>query len=47
MSASHILPLEMLDKCIGAKVWIIMKHEKELSGIMRGFDEYMRIIKIH
>jgi U6 snRNA-associated Sm-like protein LSm5 len=43
MSASYTLPQELMDKCIGSKVWVIMKSEKEVCGILRGFDEYFRI----
>jgi small nuclear ribonucleoprotein (snRNP)-like protein len=51
MSGSHILPIgnninkyniELMDKVIGSKVWIIMKGDKEVCGILRGFDDYMR-----
>jgi len=42
MSASYTLPIELLDKCIGNKVWIIMKSDKELVGVLRGFDDYFR-----
>jgi U6 snRNA-associated Sm-like protein LSm5 len=31
----------MLDNIIGSKVWIIMKGDKEIVGVMRGFDKYM------
>ncbi len=43
MSASYTLPQELLDKCIGSKVWVFMISELEVSGILRGFDEYFRI----
>jgi U6 snRNA-associated Sm-like protein LSm5 len=46
MSASHILPQELLDKCIGQKTWIIMKTDKEIAGTLRGFDEFFRNIYI-
>jgi U6 snRNA-associated Sm-like protein LSm5 len=42
MSATYTLPIELLDKCIGNKVWIIMKSDKELVGVLRGFDDYFR-----
>ncbi len=42
MSNSQIFPLELLDKCIGNKVWILMKTEKEIVGTLRGFDDYLR-----
>lgn len=41
-STNYILPLELLDKCIGSKIWIIMKNNKEFVGTLRGFDPYLR-----
>jgi U6 snRNA-associated Sm-like protein LSm5 len=41
---SHILPLELIDKCIGSKLWIIMKGDKELVGTLRGFDDYVNMV---
>ena len=32
---SQILPSELLDKCIGSKIWILMKGDKELVGTLR------------
>lgn len=37
-----IQPLHVLDKCIGERVWILMKNKKEFVGLLKGFDEYMR-----
>jgi U6 snRNA-associated Sm-like protein LSm5 len=37
-----ILPIGLLDKCIGSKVWIIMKGNKEIVGVLRGYDDYLR-----
>jgi U6 snRNA-associated Sm-like protein LSm5 len=42
---SAIQPIGLLDKCIGNKVWIIMKGGKEICGILKGYDDYMRNIK--
>ncbi|PXF49862.1 U6 snRNA-associated Sm-like protein LSm5 [Gracilariopsis chorda] len=50
MSSKHsnpvpqILPLELVDKCIGSRIWIIMRGEKELVGTLRGFDEFVNMI---
>ncbi|KAI8109449.1 hypothetical protein M9434_000731 [Picochlorum sp. BPE23] len=41
---SQILPSELLDKCIGSKIWILMKGEKELVGTLRGFDVYVNMV---
>lgn len=37
------LPLALVDKCIGNRMWIIMKNDKELDGILCGFDDYMNM----
>jgi small nuclear ribonucleoprotein (snRNP)-like protein len=37
------ISLELIDKCIGSKLWIVMKGDKELVGILRGFDDYVSI----
>jgi small nuclear ribonucleoprotein (snRNP)-like protein len=38
----RMTPIGMLDGFIGSRVWIIMKTEKEIFGMLRGFDDYMR-----
>merc|ERR1712154_488358 len=35
---------ELIDKCIGSRLWIIMKGDKELVGILRGFDDYVNMV---
>ena len=42
--ASKIQPLALVDKCIGSRIWVIMKGDKEVSGILRGFDEYVNMV---
>ncbi len=39
--ATLVFPLELLDKCIGQKIWIITKGKKEYVGLLRGFDDYL------
>jgi hypothetical protein len=34
---------ELIDKCIGSKLWVIMKGDKEFVGTLRGFDDYVSI----
>lgn len=29
---STLLPLELVDKCIGSRIHILMKNDKEISG---------------
>lgn len=42
---AQILPLELVDKCIGSRIWIIMRGEKELVGTLRGFDDFVNIVR--
>ena len=42
--AGRLLPLELIDKCIGSRVWIIMKGDKEIVGTLRGFDEFVNMV---
>lgn len=41
-TAQRILPLELIDKAIGSKIWILMRGTKEVVGTLRGFDDYVR-----
>ncbi|CAK4115986.1 unnamed protein product [Aphanomyces euteiches] len=40
----RLLPLELIDKCIGSRIWIIMKGDKEFVGTLRGFDDYVNMV---
>lgn len=44
MSLGRLLPLELIDKCIGSRLWIIMKGDKEFVGTLRGFDDYVNMV---
>ena len=39
-----MLPLEVVDKCIGRKLWVVMKGDKEFYGTLQGFDDYLNMI---
>ncbi|RKF54417.1 putative U6 snRNA-associated Sm-like protein LSm5 [Erysiphe neolycopersici] len=39
--ASQLLPLELIDKCVGSKIWVVMKGDKEFCGVLLGFDDYV------
>eukprot|EP00727_Mastigamoeba_balamuthi_P000926 m51a1_g10830 hypothetical protein (94) ;mRNA; f:32729-33457 len=41
---SQLLPLELVDKCCGSKVWVIMKSDREFVGTLRGFDDFVNIV---
>ena len=38
------LPLELIDKCIGSKIWILMKNNKEFVGTLVGFDDFVNLV---
>ncbi|KAI0080298.1 Sm-like ribonucleoprotein [Panus rudis PR-1116 ss-1] len=42
--ASQILPLELIDRCIGSRIWVIMKQEREFTGILTGFDDFVNMV---
>lgn len=35
---------ELIDKCIGSRIWIVMRGDKELVGTLRGFDDYVNMV---
>lgn len=39
-----ILPLALIDKCIGSRIYVVMKGDREFSGTLRGFDEYVNMV---
>ncbi|OAF70030.1 U6 snRNA-associated Sm-like protein LSm5 [Intoshia linei] len=41
---SSILPLELIDKCIGSRIHIVMKHEVEIVGTLLGFDDFVNMV---
>ncbi len=41
---TRILPLELLDKAIGSKIWILMRSQTEIVGTLRGFDDYVNLV---
>uniref|UniRef100_A0A671QCC7 LSM5 homolog, U6 small nuclear RNA and mRNA degradation associated n=1 Tax=Sinocyclocheilus anshuiensis TaxID=1608454 RepID=A0A671QCC7_9TELE len=46
---SQLLPLELVDKCIGSRIHIVMKNDKEIVGTLLGFDDFVSILlhKVH
>ncbi|GES89877.1 U6 snRNA-associated Sm-like protein LSm5 [Rhizophagus clarus] len=43
-ATNQLLPLELIDKCIGSKIWVIMKSEREFTGTLLGFDDYVNMV---
>ncbi|KAL9958836.1 hypothetical protein ACROYT_G035904 [Oculina patagonica] len=46
-SESQLLPLELIDKCIGSRIHIVMKSDKEIVGVLLGFDDYVNILSVY
>jgi hypothetical protein len=44
MSSIKMMPLALLDKCIGQRLWIIMKSKREFAGTLRGFDDFFNMV---
>ncbi|SHO79847.1 Similar to S.cerevisiae protein LSM5 (Lsm (Like Sm) protein) [Malassezia sympodialis ATCC 42132] len=44
MSGATILPLELVDRCIGSRIWVVMKSEREFVGTLLGFDDYVNMV---
>ena len=42
--ADRLQPLALIDKCIGSRILILMKGDKEIVGTLRGFDEYVNMV---
>lgn len=41
MTDGSLTRAELIDKCIGSRLWIVMKGDKEFLGTLRGFDDYV------
>ena len=35
---------ELVDKCIGSRIHIIMKNDKEIVGTLLGFDDFVNML---
>ena len=31
----------MIDRCIGSRIWVIMKNDREFTGTLLGFDDFV------
>ena len=43
-ATTRLQPLALIDKCIGSRIWVLMKGDKELIGTLRGFDEFVNMV---
>lgn len=41
---SQILPLELVDKCIGSKILVLVKSKVEFTGTLVGFDDFVNMV---
>lgn len=41
---SFFLIQELVDKCIGSRIHIIMKNDKEIVGTLLGFDDFVNML---
>lgn len=41
---TQLLPLELVDKCIGSRIHIVMKSDKEIVGTLLGFDDFVNMV---
>lgn len=39
-----ILPLELVDKAIGSRIWVILRNGLEFKGTLVGFDDYVNMV---
>ncbi|CAD7681457.1 unnamed protein product [Nyctereutes procyonoides] len=39
-----LLPLELVDKCIGSRIHIVLKSDKEIVGTLLGFDDFVNMV---
>ncbi|VVT45534.1 uncharacterized protein SAPINGB_P000782 [Magnusiomyces paraingens] len=43
-SLAPLLPLELVDKAIGARIWVILRSGREFKGTLVGFDDYVNMV---
>lgn len=41
VNSSIIRYSELIDRCIGSRIWVIMKSEREFTGTLLGFDDFV------
>uniref|UniRef100_A0AC34FK98 U6 snRNA-associated Sm-like protein LSm5 n=2 Tax=Panagrolaimus TaxID=55784 RepID=A0AC34FK98_9BILA len=44
VNPSTLMPLELVDKCIGSRIWVILKSEREIVGTLVGFDDFVNMV---
>nr|XP_058154029.1 U6 snRNA-associated Sm-like protein LSm5 [Dasypus novemcinctus] len=41
---SQLLPLEFVGKCIGSRIHVVMKSDKEIVGTLLGFNNFVNMV---
>ncbi|XP_061321074.1 U6 snRNA-associated Sm-like protein LSm5 [Pezoporus flaviventris] len=41
---SQLLPLELVGKCMGSRIHVVMKSDKEVVGTLLGFDDFVNVV---
>lgn len=41
---AQLLPLELVDRCVGSRIHVVLRGDKELVGTLRGFDDYVNMV---
>ncbi|KAL6090593.1 hypothetical protein STEG23_009442 [Scotinomys teguina] len=44
MNPSQLPPLELVDKCLGSRIHIVMKSDMEIVGTLLGFDDFVNMV---
>ena len=44
LATPALLLAELIDKCIGSRLWILMKGDREIAGTLLGFDEFVNMV---
>ncbi|CAO2622939.1 U6 snRNA-associated Sm-like protein LSm5 [Lemmus lemmus] len=44
MNPRQSLPLELVDKCIGSRIQVVVKSDKEIVGTRLRFDDFVNIV---
>uniref|UniRef100_A0A663MAI4 U6 snRNA-associated Sm-like protein LSm5 n=1 Tax=Athene cunicularia TaxID=194338 RepID=A0A663MAI4_ATHCN len=44
LPAARDLRSELVDKCIGSRIHIVMKSDKEIVGTLLGFDDFVNMV---
>ncbi|TFY64411.1 hypothetical protein EVJ58_g2638 [Rhodofomes roseus] len=42
--SGHDEIIELIDRCIGSRIWVIMKSEREFTGTLLGFDDFVNMV---